>query len=144
MEFFHSVPVQIRFNDVDIAQHVNNAVYQEYFDLGRLAYFKDVIGEPMNFDGVAPVIAGIKIDFYQPVLLYDQIKVVTRITMLGNKSIEMVQQIIAGNEPVLRAESVTVMVCFHYGKQVSHPLPEEWKMKILAFEGGEVKIKPFK
>lgn len=141
MEFNHSVSIQIRFNDVDAAQHVNNAVYQEYFDLGRVAYFKEVIVDPMDFDGVAPVIAGIKIDFYQPVFLYDRIRVMTKITRLGNKSMEMAQQIVADGEPAVRAVSVTVLVCFHYGRQVSVALSEDWKKKIILFEGGEVKTR---
>ena len=92
MKFNHSLPVQIRFNDTDPAQHVNNSVYQEYLDLGRLAYFRKVMGRTMVFNDLSLVIASIKIDFFKPVLLSDRIRVETRITTLGNKSLEMVQR----------------------------------------------------
>ena len=38
MKFFHETPLQIRFNDVDVMGHVNNSVYQNYFDVARLRY----------------------------------------------------------------------------------------------------------
>ena len=38
-EFVSDVPIQMRFNDVDALGHVNNSMYQQYFDLGRVDYF---------------------------------------------------------------------------------------------------------
>ena len=35
INFKHTIPVQIRFNDLDVFAHVNNAVIQEYFDLAQ-------------------------------------------------------------------------------------------------------------
>ena len=36
IQFFHKTPIQIRFNDVDVVGHVNNSVYQNYFDAARM------------------------------------------------------------------------------------------------------------
>lgn len=44
MEFKHSVPVQLRFNDADALGHVNNSVYFTFYDLGKTEYFKAVRG----------------------------------------------------------------------------------------------------
>lgn len=37
----HTLPLQLRFNDVDMMGHVNNAVIMEFFDLGKSSYFAD-------------------------------------------------------------------------------------------------------
>ncbi len=43
-DFKHSVPVQMRFSDVDGFGHVNNGVYNDYYDIGRMYYMRDVLG----------------------------------------------------------------------------------------------------
>ena len=42
--FRHSIPVQLRFNDIDILGHLNNSVYFTLFDLGKTRYFEAVHG----------------------------------------------------------------------------------------------------
>jgi acyl-CoA thioester hydrolase len=137
MNFYHSIPVQIRFNDTDPAQHVNNSVYQEYFDLGKVSYFREVTGQAMDFYGVSMVVASYKVDFFQPVFLEDKIEVKTRISVVGTKSLEMVQSLCKVGESSPKAVSVTIMVCFNYSTQRSEGLPEVWKEKIRTFEHNE-------
>lgn len=42
IEFHHSLPIQLRFNDVDKFGHVNNTVYFSFYDLGKTEYFASV------------------------------------------------------------------------------------------------------
>jgi acyl-CoA thioester hydrolase len=134
MEFYHFLPVQIRFNDADPAQHVNNAVYQEYFDLGRVSYFKKVIGSSIDFAGISMVIASFKVDFFLPVFLEDQISVETKISLIGTKSLEMTQQIVRVGDSSPCAVSTSVLVCYNYRDHVTEVIPSEWKLKINQFE----------
>ncbi|HOI47844.1 MAG TPA: thioesterase family protein [Prolixibacteraceae bacterium] len=138
MNFYHTTPVQVRFNDVDLAGHVNNSVYQEFFDLGRLEYFRQVMNEGLRFDGLGMVIASIRIDFFQPVFLFDPVSVQTKIVSLGNKSLEMKQQVLRAGSSEPLSEATTVMVCFDHTSKVSAELPESWKEKVRLFEKGEV------
>jgi acyl-CoA thioester hydrolase len=133
-EFYHSMAVQLRFNDVDLARHVNNSAYNEFFDLGRLSYFRNVVGSSMDFNGISLVIASIRIDFFQPVFLDDLIKVNTKVVSFGNKSLEMVQEIVREGETEPTATASTVMVCFDYLRKLSEVLPTDWKQKINDFE----------
>ena len=32
--FRHTLPLQLRFNDIDLLGHVNNSVYFSFYDLG--------------------------------------------------------------------------------------------------------------
>jgi acyl-CoA thioester hydrolase len=137
MNFYHSIPVQIRFNDTDPAGHVNNSVFQEYFDLGKISYFREVTGQAMDFNAVSMVVASYKVDFFQPVFLEDNIEVKTRISVVGTKSLEMVQHLCKVGEPSPKAVSNTIMVCFNYAMQLSEELPGVWKEKIRSFEHNE-------
>ncbi len=135
INFYHTLPLQIRFNDIDLAQHVSNSVYQEYFDLGRLGYFEKV------FDGLSMVIVSFKVDFYLPVFLFDKIRVLTKMVKIGHKSLEMIQQIVGDGETAPRAEATTIMVCYNYGTLSSEVLPDAWKKAFTQFERNEVSVR---
>lgn len=134
MNFYHTMPVQIRFNDIDLAKHVNNAIYPQYFDLARLDYFNKVFGKFLGFEGTGTVIAGIKIDFFRPIFLSDSVFVKTKIVSLGNKSYEMLQHIVREGETEPLATAITVMVCFNYARNETEEIPEEWRQKITDLE----------
>ena len=40
IQFNHTLPIQLRFNDVDKFGHVNNTVYFSFYDLGKTEYFR--------------------------------------------------------------------------------------------------------
>ena len=42
-DFKHVTPIQIRFVDIDRLDHVNNACYLNFFELGRVKYFNLVL-----------------------------------------------------------------------------------------------------
>ena len=69
--FYHQTPIQIRFNDVDIMGHVNNSVYQNYFDYARLQYFEQVFGYRMDWYDKALVLVKIEIEYLKPVEMYE-------------------------------------------------------------------------
>ena len=53
IEFHHSLPIQLRFNDVDKFGHVNNTVYFSFYDLGKTEYFASVCpGVDWEKDGI--------------------------------------------------------------------------------------------
>jgi len=130
----HKTDVQIRFNDIDILGHVNNAVYQYYFDLARVNYFTDILGEhEADFHEEALIVASIKVDYIMPVFLKDKIYVTTKITSIGNKSLTMIQEVFDGKQ-LLKATSETRMVAYSIKKQSTISIPERWKTLISSFE----------
>jgi len=130
----HKTDVQIRFNDVDILGHVNNAVYQYYFDLARVNYFTDVLGEhEADFHAEALIVASIKVDYIMPVYLKDKIYVTTKITTIGNKSLTMTQEVF-DEKKQLKASSETRMVAYSTKEQSTISIPERWKISISNFE----------
>ena len=66
IKFRHTMPVQIRFSDVDQFGHVNNSVYFSLYDLAKTTYIKDVLGSA-DWNKMAIVVANINANFYAPV-----------------------------------------------------------------------------
>lgn len=63
-QYYHSLPIQIRFNDVDRYGHVNNNSYFAYYDLGKEEYLRNVLKMDYRNSDVVPVIANINADLY--------------------------------------------------------------------------------
>lgn len=134
MKLKHSTPIQQRFNDYDMLGHVNNAVFQHYFDIARIRYFKDVTGEKIVGSKYSLVMAGIQIEFLSPVLMQENIEVKTGIEILGNKSLTMLQEIINPDSGEIKAQSRATLVSYSISDKKSCELPSHWKEKISLFE----------
>jgi len=134
LKFFHETPLQIRFNDVDVMGHVNNSVYQNYFDVARLRYFEDIFGYRMNWYENALVLVHIEIDFLKSVEMYDHVKALTKVYQLGNKSLRMEQRIVGNDPEDVRCVNRAVLSAFDYNEGKAVPLIEEWREKIKKYE----------
>ncbi len=135
-KFLHKVPVQIRFNDVDLAGHVNNAMYFQYLDYARLRYFKDVFADTIEWRKNGLILAKIEIEFFESLFLDDKIFVRTKIEKIGNKSLQMRQHIIKdkGKDESLISVCTSVLVGYDYQQKTVLVIPPEWKEKVLEFE----------
>ena len=139
-DFKHKVPVQMRFSDVDGFGHVNNGVYSDYYDLGRMYYMRDVLGwlpgDTKRDDQL--VVVSTKTDFLGQIFLGQSIQVLTRVYELGNKSLKMVQWLIEedSEEPLSVCESV--MAGFRRSEGISFVLPEEWREAVKKYENLDV------
>ncbi len=132
--FFHQTPVQIRFNDIDIIGHVNNAVYQNFFDYGRLNYFTDVFGYRMNWREKVLVLLKIEIEYLKPIDLHDNIRVLTKVYQMGNKSLRMQQHLVGEENDDLRCINQGVLVGYSYPEDETIPLESHWRERIIKFE----------
>ncbi len=136
LESEHKTYIQVRFYDIDLMGHIYNVKYQEFFDVARLKYFEEKLGALISGANKGLIIASIKIDYVQSVFLNDELLVVSHVTKLGGKSLEMTQQIYRNNqsEPVVIGK--TTMVCFDMKRRVSEAIPDEWRKKFIECEPG--------
>jgi len=132
--FFHTTPIQIRFNDIDKLDHASNSVYQQYYDLGRIKYFDEVLEEQMDFEVEGLVLAGISIDFLYPIKLYDDVVVRTKIFSIGNKSLKMSQELYNKTTGKIASTSLATLVGYNNNQEVTITVPERWRMRIVAYE----------
>lgn len=131
--FVHTTEIQIRFNDVDIVGHVNNVVYQHYFDRAKLEYFNRVVGDKIDWKKITLVMAHVEIDYMQPVYLDEKIFVRTKVAEIGNKSLKLLQEVINDKADV-KSRGISILVGFDFYKRGSVVIPPNWKSKIVDFE----------
>ena len=133
----HTLPLQLRFNDIDLMGHVNNAVIMEFFDLGKSAYLT-AIGLPPEEGDFTVMVVHVEVDFHQQILFHDQIHVTTTVDHFGTKSMAVKQQVIntATGQPC--ATCRTVMSGYCRSTHKSAPIPDAIKQRILRYEGTSI------
>lgn len=133
----HILPIQIRFCDIDKLNHVNNACYHNYFELGRVNYFNQLFGSNINWDLHGFVLARTEIDHILPIHLNDEIYCCTQVIKLGTKSITIRNCIVRKTQNGLEecAAGTGILVASDYVNQCSMPLPEQWRKLMATFEG---------
>ncbi len=132
--YHHTHPIQIRFNDIDMLGHTTNSVYMQYFDLGRLHYFTDVLKERMDWQDEGLILVSININYLAQTKLYDELEVSTKVTRLGNKSLEIHQQIYNKTTNEVAAEGKSTMVGYSGSIRQSIPVPTRWRERFANFE----------
>lgn len=134
MKFRHTMPVQIRFSDVDRFGHVNNSVYFSLYDLAKTTYIKEVLGET-DWNKLAVVIANINANFYAPVFFSDPVVIETAVVHLGNKSFTLLQRAVTTDTGEVKCECRTVMVGYDLATKEPQPIPQCYKEAICRYEG---------
>jgi acyl-CoA thioester hydrolase len=136
--FKHKIKIKVRFSDLDAMRHVNNATYLSYLEEARIAYFKDVLDKPKNELDFEAVVARIEINYHQPIILGDEIEVVTRVSKMGSKSSDVEHLILVKRDgaKIITASALTKLVSYNYEKQISFATPDRIKKKIEEFEKG--------
>jgi acyl-CoA thioester hydrolase len=134
----HKIPIQIRFADIDRLNHVNNACYLNFFELGRVHYFTKILGETINWNESGFVLARTEINHIEPVFLTDDIYCFSKVTKIGTKSLTLNNVICKQkneDELIECANGLGVLVAMDYKLQKSIEIPKIWKERIEKFEG---------
>lgn len=132
--YLHTMDVQIRFNDIDALGHVNNAVYMEFFDLGKAKYFTAVNGGPVDWRTANVVVANVNCNYLAPIYFNEPIAVQTQAVYVHDRSVKLLQQLINTETSEVKCQCVVIMVGFDVKAGVSAPISEEWKHRLTAYE----------
>ena len=129
----HTLPIQLRFNDIDQMGHVNNAVIMEFFDLGKSHYFSEA-GIPVTPEegDFCVMIVHLEVDFKLQIRYHDQVCVCSEISRWGTKSVEITQTVKANGEPA--AICKTILAGYSRSAHSSAPIPEEVKKRVARYD----------
>jgi len=125
----HSLPIQLRFNDVDAMGHVNNAVIMEFFDLGKAHFLADrgLHAEEGDF---TVMVVHVEVDFRGQIHMGDEIAVETELERIGNKSLHILQRVVKA-DGTLCAECRTVMSGYSRSIATSAPIPDAMRQALV-------------
>lgn len=126
------VPIQIRFADVDMARHVHNAVYLQWFELARMALLRGFIAPDHDWRKEGLILARNEVDYRMPVHLTDRIEAEAWCGTIGNKSFDLLYAIrrLDGPKAGICAEGRSVMVCYDYTDDKSIAVPGPWRLAL--------------
>lgn len=133
-EFRHCIPVQIRFNDIDILGHVNNTVYFSFYDTGKARYLQAVRKGTINFRKVETVIANVDCAFRRPIYFGQDIDLYTRLVEMGDKHIKLQQMLADHNDGTVHSVCETVMVFIDNETLKPVGIPAEWRRLFADYE----------
>ncbi len=133
INFHHRMGVQIRFNDIDMFGHLNNAVYIQFFDMGKYAYFRQFMTDTFGSEPTAPVVANINCDFLEPTKIDERLEVLTAITEIADSSMVLQQRIVSSAGRV-KCTARTIMVNIDLATGRPTTVSDEWRKKITDYE----------
>ncbi len=127
--------VQIRFTDIDMAGHVGNTVIQQYYDMGKMGYFVDILGMPYVWKNEGLIVVSTNTIYFGEIKAEERISITTKVSKLGTKSLTFVQEIINLETQQVKGRSESVMVAFNLTERKSFEIHEDWRTRILQHEG---------
>jgi acyl-CoA thioester hydrolase len=107
---------RVRFNDADMQGHVNNAVIQTYFEVGRIGLQEECPPEP----GLGLVLAQISIQYLAPIPWPALVRIGTRVAAVSERSCTMQQALFLGPRCMAVCGAVVVSIELASGKAVAH------------------------
>lgn len=134
IEFNHSEKIQMRFNDIDVLGHVNNAVQITYFDFGKVRYFETLKKQIIDWSGSDLVMVHFEVDFKEPIFRQNSIVVKTKVYEIGNKSLKLVQILQDTNTGHIKSVCKSVMCGFDTKTNKGLVISDEWRELIQKYE----------
>jgi len=136
--FYHSI--EVRYGDLDPQGHVNNAKHLTYFEQARVAYMihLGLFTKDQSFMKIGVIVADVHITYLAPVYFGQNIRIGVRTAKIGNKSMAWEQDVMDADSGQELSKGKLVIVTYDYetGKTIS--VPQEWREKIIEFEGLKV------
>ncbi len=135
-EWRFSLPITVRFSDMDTFGHVNNAVYLTYAESARIAYFRQ-LEESESASQTGMILGRSEVDYRLPVVFGDHLEVQVRAVAIGTKSFTLAYRMMVerDGQTVPACEARTVQVCYNYATARSMPVPPALIAALEAFEG---------
>ena len=127
-----SYPIHIRFNDIDVIGHVNNAIYLSYFEEARKDFFNELIDMKWDWSTEGTLLARNELDYKVPIHLEDEARIEIWVSRIGNKSLDISYRIVKNDNGnwVECTVGKSVVVCFNYKENKTIEIPEKWRVAL--------------
>lgn len=124
-QFKYKTEIPIRFSDMDMFGHANNAVYLTYFEQARSNYWTEIIKWDWKKTGI--IVAKAEVDYVKPILYSEKIFAYVKTSRLGNSSWDIEYVLVCSSEDgteTLRTKGKTVQVAIDYQSNKPTPIPK--------------------
>jgi len=119
------IKIQVRFSDIDVMGHVNNAVYLSYFEMARVVFFSELMGGEWDWKKKGVLLRKNEIEYIKPVLLHEVPEIFIYTEKVGSKSFVLGYDLKVNNE--IRTTGSSVLVSFDSLNNQSIEIPGKMK-----------------
>ena len=120
--------IQVRFADIDVMGHVNNAIYLSYFENARMHYFEYLLGKDWDWKRDGIILLKNEVQYILPVLLEDIPEITVSVEKIGNKSFTLAYELKVKNE--LYCIGSSTLVAYDNIIQASILIPDSMRSKL--------------
>jgi acyl-CoA thioester hydrolase len=93
-ELEHTVRAQLRWRDMDVLGHLNQSVYHELIEEGRIALISDLMRRVGEQARGGYVLAHVELDHHHEVRMdHGEVDVIVRVTGAGTSSIDLEHEV---------------------------------------------------
>lgn len=108
----YSIPIQIRFKDIDMNHHVNNAIYFTYMENARLVVLMDEMIK-YHSEGMQFVVAEAQCKYKRPIKLNDKLICDVSFALVRQTAFDILYLFKNEESGLIYAEGSTRMVLFN-------------------------------
>jgi len=128
----HSHKLQVRWGDMDVLGHVNNAEYLRYFEQSRIEWLES-LGFPTTGKGTGPILLKASVTFLKPIVYPAELEVRLHAGRVGNTSFTLLSEIVNRRDAAERfTEGEFVMVWLDYDAAKPIAIPERLRAMLTA------------
>jgi len=124
--------IQVRFSDLDVMGHVNNAIYLSYFEYARVYYFGLLLGKEWDWKTAGVLLVKNEVEYFIPILLTDTPEITIGLESIGTKSFCLNYEVKVNGKVTTTGKST--LVCFDSRKHTSIEIPERMKEVLLQLK----------
>ena len=129
MSWPFSVEIKVRYSDLNVAGHVDNAVYFTYLGIASIEYYRHLT----NIEKLADLVfASASCSFKNPAFMGETVIVYIKPANVGESSWAFEYELREKTSGRLIAEAETVQVAFDYKKNKKKIIDDTLKQKLLS------------
>ena len=121
-----TIPLHVRWRDLDAFNHVNNSNFMTYLEEARIRWF-DSLGEAWVTDATAPLLAAVQMNYKVPIPYPAKIVVELLADRIGTSSVTIGHRIVSDDGATLFADGHVVMVWIDRATGRPTALPDQVK-----------------
>jgi len=138
MEYRVFKDIEVRFSDVDLLGHVNNASYLRYMEEVRMEYMEKFMPDSIikkDIPEVPFVLGDVYCRFFKPAFFRQVLRIFTGVTQIGKKSLVMSYSIIEKQSQQQVAEGSSTLVMFDPKTKTTFAISDEIRRQFEVIEG---------
>ncbi|KVH03531.1 thioesterase [Burkholderia anthina] len=135
--------IDVKYRETDAMGHVSSPVYYDYLQHAYLTYMHDLLELPYS-EKLPHIMVKTSCEYLKPAQYGDTITVRSSVTRFGSKSFELEYLMVrdgqadadeSADDHAVVARAVSTHVMFDYGSKTAVPVPEEFRTRVLSFQG---------